>query len=745
MRRACRVRACAGVVALGLWIVIGGAFCNAPSGGSGRPANSNQTDDNDNNANDNGTVDNGDGEATRLATSEANARAMDAADAEAERLIAEGSPVADVLAAMVAVLEADENVAGAGVDSAGEPILWVDFINGETQVVQIIDRSIDAEEGSVADLEEIDTPSAVSKVLEGNPGVGPLQKATADPRQQAIPSEPWCRLPGNNQALVANALAEFHGDWSFNDVTCPIEDMLIARGYIVDPGPLTVDLFESAPDIPGQPHKVSITDYSVVLLEAHNTVREPEYPAEMIQLPPQLGIPNTGTCGGPGSRMVILTSSEAYPQAILERAADICCGRLTLWKVLLVDPDKSVRKSTHFGVTPNFIREHNANPFPDNTLFILNGCRGFWPYPESPWKDVLLEKSQRGAVFMGWTHKPRYPEAARAILYLFQFLTASNVEVEVQGARVIRSVTPPRGGFGTGLHGGAYQELAAKGLNVYPKTGAVLERAMQGTDLFELILMPHPLCWERRNEEDPAINLFAGAGPMVAIGGTAVSLTPISVYAGIWSVAAQPIVFGDLTVVEDNRLSIPRVVHRWRPQIKVESAGDSGPHVTATFTLHARSTLDSSSFRESVWDPAPAATFDTVWDPEACSIGWQVSGQYTDGCETTVYAGNGLEMFDPSKHNNGFLRAVADGSGVHVELDVTAPIRYTATTTNTCENTISSSEVTESINVWKDDVSLSSNWTIGAASYTVGTDWPRQISWNAVAAEPPFDPDTEPR
>ncbi|MBN1513873.1 MAG: hypothetical protein JXB13_17790 [Phycisphaerae bacterium] len=59
MRRACRVRACASAVALGLLIVIGGAFCNAQSGGSGRPATSNQTDDNDNNANDNGTVDNG--------------------------------------------------------------------------------------------------------------------------------------------------------------------------------------------------------------------------------------------------------------------------------------------------------------------------------------------------------------------------------------------------------------------------------------------------------------------------------------------------------------------------------------------------------------------------------------------------------------------------------------------------------------------------------------------------------------
>jgi hypothetical protein len=738
-------------MALVLWIVIGGTFCNAQSGGPGRPSNANQSTDNDNegdNSNDNNANENqsGDEDGTLPpASSEANARAIAAAVREAEQRIAEDASATDVLAAMVAVLEADENVAGAGVDSAGEPILWVDFINGETQIVQIIDRSTDADEGSVADLEEIDVPSALSRVLEGKPGARPLQKATADPRQQAIPSEPWCRLPGNDRALVANALAEFHGDWDINDVTGPIEDMLDARGYIVDPGPLTVDLFESTPDIPGQPHKVTLTDYSVVLLEAHNTVREPEYPAEMIQLPPELGIPNTGTCGGPGSRMVILTSSVADPQTIVERAADIGCGRLTLWKVLLVDADKSVRKSTHFGVTPNFIREHNANPFPDNTLFILNGCRGFWPYPDSPWKDMLLEKSQRGAVFMGWTHKPRYPEAARALLYLFQFLTASNAEVEVQGARVIRSVTPPRGGFDTGLHAGAYHELAQKGLNVYPKTGAVLERAIQGTDLFELILMPHPLCWERRNEEDPVIDLFAGAGPMVAIGGTAVSLTPISVYAGLWSVSAQPIVFGDLTVVEDNRLSIPRVVHRWRPQIKVESTGGSGPQITATLTLHARSTLDSNSFRESVWDPAPPATFDTVWDPEACSIGWQVSGQYTDGCETTVYSGNGLEMFDPSEHNNGFLRAVADGSGVHVEFDVTAPIRYTATTTNTCENTTFTSEVTESINVWKDDVPLSSNWTIGAASYTTGNYWPRQISWNAVAAEPPFDPDAEPR
>jgi len=59
MKRAHRVRAYAGVVALGLLIVIGGAFCNSQSGGSGRPANSNQTDDNDNNANDNGAVDTG--------------------------------------------------------------------------------------------------------------------------------------------------------------------------------------------------------------------------------------------------------------------------------------------------------------------------------------------------------------------------------------------------------------------------------------------------------------------------------------------------------------------------------------------------------------------------------------------------------------------------------------------------------------------------------------------------------------
>lgn len=59
MKRARRVRAYAGAMALVLWIVIGGAFCNAQSGGPGRPANSNQPDDNDNNTNDNGTVDNG--------------------------------------------------------------------------------------------------------------------------------------------------------------------------------------------------------------------------------------------------------------------------------------------------------------------------------------------------------------------------------------------------------------------------------------------------------------------------------------------------------------------------------------------------------------------------------------------------------------------------------------------------------------------------------------------------------------
>ena len=89
-------------------------------------------------------------------------------------------------------------------------------------------------------------------------------------------------------------------------------------------------------------------------------------------------------------------------------------------------------KDQFFIVTPNYIREHDKGTFPDNTLMLLSSCSAYLEDKSSPMKDLLFEKCNKGARFLGWTGKVSASIAIRAALNLFQLMTASNEELTGQ-------------------------------------------------------------------------------------------------------------------------------------------------------------------------------------------------------------------------------------------------------------------------------------------------------------------------
>ena len=56
--------------------------------------------------------------------------------------------------------------------------------------------------------------------------------------------------------------------------------------------------------------------------------------------------------------------------------------------------------------------------------------------------------------------------------------------------------------------------------------------------------------------------------------------------------------YGDIVVRENGRTSIPRKLHRWRPQIKIDTTFTLPQflHLNATVTLLARATMECCLF-----------------------------------------------------------------------------------------------------------------------------------------------------
>lgn len=642
-------------------------------------------------------------------------------------------------------LKADSHVAGAGLDEDSD-VVWADFTNGEIHCFWIVDATTDAPAGSVDSLTVAALPGRSAHTLFTSL---PVESTSTNHRSVAAfnPDTFW-HLPANNKALLVNALWPFHADWDISDTTVRIKDMLEACGYVVEPEPVVYPDGQVGPGLLTLDHFQHLSDYGVIFIETHGARRKPEYPAEALQLPPSLGLPNTGTCGGDASLMVLLTTTPTTPAAMAKYAGDLNCGRVTFWNARIRDPKgKIIRRQQYFGVTPNFIREHDPGKFPDSTLFFLNACRGFGDDSySSPFASTLFEKCNRGAYFIGWAKKVFYPIAARAALNHFQLMTGANDELYIKGKALLRSATPPCGGGFTELNAAWYQ-LSIRDYITDPSSGAVLTRRVQNDEGTGLILMPHVLGASQENDGRFSLGMISDTVPQLTIGVTVVPVqrdTWNTLPTRGWKMPASVTSYGDMVLSQDGRMGIARPLHRWRPSISV-TGGTGGRVVNATFTLQGRATIDGGSLRASPWADPPAAQFQAYWDKPASFIAWNITGESTStsGDYHYSYSGTGSRAF--GDNDGGLLES--QGNGTTARLSAYAQVTYTTTGIDLSTGEQWSGDNTVTISVDREGLALGADWTVAAGAYTENNTslGDVQMNWNAFTPTPPFDPQTEPR
>ncbi len=675
------------------------------------------------NGNDNGITDST--VTHSLATTPENETAVNAALDAAEELLREGVTLEEARDELLARLQADPQVLGALLDPDSGAV-YADFPNGETQIFSIIDET--DSEGSVDGINE--QKALIARALDDAalraPPVAPRKGGT----YAGTGLDTYWRMPANNRALLVNAIQAFHPKLPFTNSTLPLWKMLSDRGYEVEPPEdLTVE------------HFLHLTDYGLIIIEAHGLWRKPTWTTGVV-------FPSD-TCGGSGAMQALLTTTVVTPESLIANAADVVCGRLMTWNTSLRDPNRRTKRLQTYAVTPHFIREHDQGVFPSNTILLLNACRGFDQEAFSAYEELLFDKCGGGAMFLGWTQKVDYAYAGRALLNLFQLATCSNEPLVAGGANVLRQHTPPQGNFASMRM--AWGQLNSRGWTFDPDTLGQLIYTDQQQDFRDVVIMPHLLTFlpgvDAGGRNEYRANLWSvGIDPRLSINAHDVTLQRESngLFALYRLSGVTDPYFGNLQLSETNRFDAPRTLYRWRPSITITNVG--GPlQYQITMTLQARAALTNG--RTSFWLDPPRATFgETYWDKPQCVVAWNFSGEQTYdsdyGRMRAVYSGSGARAFLDSDH--GGLRC--SGDGTTVDLDASAYITYT-TTTHLDAGEVSTYDTTASAVAAIQGATLSDLWTIGAVTYQANsaTLGDYQVKWNAIPAEPPFDPAVEPR
>ena len=704
-----------------------------------------------------------------ITASPANGPTVSAVSKTAEQMLTEGSDIDVILTALEDQLKKSPRVFDVALESEIGSVSAV-FVDGEMHsfMLEDVEKQSDDESYSSSDL-AYDLEKA-SPVIEND---------EAAPFQQQVPLGGSFRMPANNKALLANSVNFYHANdpkFIITDSTEIIHKMLAARGYEVNhatesltpPGyevvnkDLTIDLFNN------------LTKYGVIVIETHSGRRTLEYPQEL------LGKEN---CGGYFSSFRIVTTELVTENKVFQYANDLFCGRVSIQnRYKKLDNGTKVVTGQFFVVTPNYIREHDKGTFPDNTLMLLSSCSAYLADKRSPMKDLLFEKCNKGAQFLGWTGKVRARVALRAALNLFQLMTASNEEkilenVPAKSAEFkdqLKKSTPPQGGYFTPLTR-ALEELKKKSYLTDSINGTELKLASQSGEEFDLILMPHPLvsfgALDFYGGSMAQLWMYCDSQPTVRIGETEVAVTQTTGGSDIWALSSVPVgAFGDIVVRENGRTSISRPLHRWKPQIKVKSISspDGFPFMKyeVTYTMHARATLgfiDPSfsirdCFRDSVSNDPPPAQFQAWWDPTASNVAWKVEGEGSDGELYYKYEGSGLKSIielggslDPGSVIQGIW---TDKSGTSVSLSIRVPIPFTVTIKDASGLVNNTLDAQLAFLVKKDNIAISDDWGVFPASFQGevltaafegGVNSMAQIDWNTFSAEPPFDKISEPR
>jgi len=714
------------------------------------------------------------GDTEIITASPANGPTVRSAIEKAQGLLDQDEDIDVILTTLEDQLNSDPRVYDVEVESEIGSVSFV-FNNGETHTIALRDAEFDSEI-ILPYLDDLAYDSQSTSLVVDSAEESPLQ-------QQSPLGGGYYRMPANNKALLANAFVYFHGRNGENtkdpkvvltDSTEIIEGMLKARGYKVKrPTEILKDkngnnILDNNgniiifPVIPVELFK-TLTDYSVILIETHGGRRNLRYPFESTK-----EFPN---CGGAFSKYQLVTTEIATMDSTKKYMNDIICGRVAFHNKLFKTKDGGLVQV--YDITPNYIRQYNPGKFPDNTLMMLNACSADKSDTASPstMKALLFEKSNKGARFLGWNGNADVSMMGGASLNLFQLMTASNEKLTVKGITFLKKSTPPQGGRFTPLTK-ALEELDKKSYLTDPKYKTKLQLTSQDGADSDLILMPHPLTvwgaldWVGGGSATLFVYCDSDSQPTVNIGETEIAVS--ANYGDSMSFTSVPVgAYGDIVVRENERTSIPRLLHRWRPQIKVKSISspEDMPFMQydVTFTMQARATIGSGlkgsmltdplafpSFRDSIWNDPPPAQFAAWWDLSASNVAWKIDGEGSDGETYYKYEGSGLKPLTEGVVGGDTTGIITNDSGTSVSLSIDAALPFTFTMKVLETGDVLTYEGLLPIWVQKDNITLSDDWGVFQASFQSDDICPpigcmAQISWNQFSADPPFDKDNEPR
>jgi hypothetical protein len=612
------------------------------------------------------------------------------------------------------------------------------FRNGERQVLVIDDGPTVADDPAAT---AVGAPKPrFAEALEAIPDL------KEEARQQPIGTG-GSVMPGSTRAFLGDGTRVFNdSEWTSTKL---VKKMLESRGYVPEVRQLELGDF------------THLSDYGVILLETHGGWGGPKSVLQAIEFPKELGIKEDPSiaCGGRAGQFHIVTTTPFTQEAIdkfwgegreglHKYATDIVrqrAGKGARISRTIRGPDGRLRRVKTFWVSAHFIRAHDQGTFPDNTLLFLNACVGY-DGDLAPLKDVLFEKTKRGAYFLGWDDETLLGIAVRASLNLFQIMTHSNESDEktVSGKPALEKASPPRGGVFTELYA-ALGQLTLKGFDRYEEAGHVIGRLRLEVQPGggALILMPYLLGYISNAQLNHAdfIAFMAEGEPEVRIGGAKVTLQN---WTSIQSRdASAPVgAYGDIVLEEKGRKSPPVPMHRWKMQIRISRNVKVGAGMSydVTFTLHGRGVVMDSGFRDSVWENAPPPVIKASWDPEASFISWNISGEESDERYKYEYDGSG----GPIKLLTGQAGGLGSNqAGNEVTVSASGDVTYTVKTTDLDTNEVTVRTVTEAVGVDR-TVMLISDWSILDENYTTtdfGLHGTATVRWSEVPAEPPFDPD----
>lgn len=675
----------------------------------------------------------------------------------AEQMLQLGSSVDVVLTTLETQMKSDPQVYDVEVGQEDGSISMV-FNDGETHTIWLVDERTgvsgftDTVENEAYEADSIERSTDAHAALT-------MQQQTAGPG--------YYQMPAGNKALLLNGYVFYHGmngesedpKVVLTDSTEVTQRMLEARGYKVTRPEEEIKIVGSDDNktmtIPSVSVKdfENLTDYGVIVIETHGGRRDLEYPQELF---------GNENCGGFLSQYSLMTTEEVTSENLKQYREDVWCGRLAIHDWIVREKGKKpVFNGQFYAVTPNYIRMKDKGTFAENTLLVMNSCSAYNADSSSPMRDVFFDKSSEGGRFLGWTGKTLVSVMGRASLNLFQLMTASNEELTVKKLEALKKSTPPQGGDFTALN----IALFALKQNSYltdPKTGTKLELSSQDDENNnDLILMPHPLQVNppSSSEDYWEINAYCANNPTATVGETEVFIEHTG--GNGWKLSIPAGAYGDIVLTDNGRKSIPRPLHRWKPQIKIEQTSNLYPpflHLTATVTLQARATIDSWCFRDSVWNDPPAATFNTDWDSNSSNIAWKIDGQGTQTFDEGYsmlyqYSGSGLDSFEKAECSGSF--GTFYGSTVYFDISC-GNLPYTMTFKGS-DGVGGQSEATFSFYASLMDTNavpvpgaytatLEDDWSVEGGLYedTSGID-PVTIQWNAFSADPPFDINGEPR